>query len=53
MKEKVAVAEQFNSRYLDEVRKTEVNAQEIKFLMAELDKERRKSMADEATIKRL
>lgn len=53
LKEKVALAEQFNGRYLDEVRKSEVNAKELQFLMAELDKERRKSMADEGTIKRL
>lgn len=51
--EKINLAEQNNSRYLEEVRKSELNAQELNFLMAELDKERRKSMADEATIKRL
>lgn len=53
LQEKINLAEQNNSRYLEEVRKSELNAQELNFLMAELDKERRKSMADEATIKRL
>lgn len=53
MANKIKAANDNHNKYLELARKSEAGDEEIKFLKAEIDKERRKSTADEALIKKL
>jgi hypothetical protein len=50
---KIKLANETHNKYLELARKSEAGDEEIMFLKAEIDKERRKSNADEATISKL
>jgi hypothetical protein len=50
---KIKLANDHHNKYLELARKSEAGDEEIKFLKAEIDKERRKSSADETLIKKL
>ncbi len=53
LKEKISIAEAQKNQILELARKTDLNENEIRMLQQEIDKERRKSMADVAMIKKL
>ena len=53
LQEKLKLADTQKQQILELARKTALNENEIKMLQAEIDKERRKSMADVAMIKKL
>lgn len=53
LESKIREANQFNNRLNEFSRKSEKDDEEIRFLREEIEKERRKSTADENTIKKL
>lgn len=53
LNEKLKEANEFNKKVNEMSRKSDMNDQEVKFLKDEIEKERRKSTADENLVKKL
>ncbi len=53
LNEKIKEANQFNKKVGEMSRKSDMNDQEVKFLKDQIDKQRRKSTADENLVKKL
>lgn len=53
LNEKIKEANDYNKKISDMARKSDMNDEEVRFLKDEIDKERRKSTADENLVKKL
>ncbi len=53
LNEKIKEANDYNKKVGDMARKSDLNDEEVRFLKEEIDKERRKSTADENLVKKL